>query len=318
MEIILYYYHNGNEKEKKWASNRLMPEICGYIKSQLTKYHITDPLLYEDMLHDGYQYVLPKILKEYKSKGIDKGIKLTTFSKKNIYHAYSRAFGTYIYRVKEHYAYEIAQVKKALNKLENVYNIPEPTKAEIAAECGVDWTPQKVEIILEIIENVNMASLDEAMEVPDTYDNPQKVIEKKALMQDLHNAIDKLDLEQKEVFQLFYGLHPDYQDEYFSVTQIGKLKDITFNKARTLLEKAKKKVARDKKLSSYFVDDRYIVRREPDKITKNKAITQFFENLNNDDEVLEGRKPVSSDEEVSIQKSSILFEEKISPNAEKK
>ena len=137
-------------------------------------------------------------------------------------------------------------------------------------------------------------------------------------MQDLHNAINKLDLEQKEVFQLFYGLHPNYQDEYFSVTQIAKLKDITFNKARTLLEKAKKKVARDKKLSSYFVDDRYIVRREPDKITKNKAITQFFENLNNDDEVLEGRKPVSSDEEVSIQKSSILFEEKISPNAEKK
>ncbi len=286
MEIILKYYHSEELSEKQWASNRMMPEICGYIKSMLTKYHISDSLLYEDMLHDGYNYVLPKIFEEYRND-----MKLTTFSKRHTQHAYSRAFGKYINNVSEYYSYEISVLKKAINKFENVYNIPEPTHAELAAECGVDWTPQKVEIILEIMGALQMASLDEALEVPDTYEDPQRVVEKKALMQDLNNAIDRLNQDRKEIFMLAFGLHPDYLDEYLSITKIAQIKDISFNKAKTLLEKAKKDIGRDKKLWSYFNDDRKIIHKEVDKITKSKKASEFFNNIFNSEDVIEGRKP---------------------------
>ena len=302
MEIVLRYYHSDNEKEKKWASNRLMPEICGYIKSLLTRYHITDSLLYEDMLHDGYGYVLNQIFKEYEK--VMNSMKLTTFAKRNTIHAYSRAFGKYINRVSEHYSYEIGVVKKALDKFENVYNIPEPTLAEIAAECGVGWSEQKVEIILEIIANLNMATLDEALEVPDTYEDPQRVVEKKALMQDLYDAIDRLSPDRKEIFQMAYGLHPDYIEQFLSVTKIARIKDISFNKAKSLLEKAKKDIGRDRKLSSYFVDNGRVARRTVDKITKSKATKQFFDNLTNEDDVIEGRIPQDEDNLPDI--SSIL------------
>lgn len=283
MDIVMKYYNSDIQVEKQWASNMLLPEICGYIKSQLTRFHIIDPGQYENMLHEGYWEVLKNIQK-YNNE-----YKLTTFAKWHVTHAYSRAFSEYVNNIGYKYAYEVSVLKKVLRKFEEELNIPNPTLSELASACGVGWTTQDVETILAVMENVQMAMLDEALEVPDTYENTQKAVEHKLIEEDLYNAIDKLSSEKKEIFLLSYGLHPDYRDQSLSLTRVAEIVGLSFNKTRKLLEKAKKEVVHDKKLRSYFENDTYIESKVPDKITKNKESEKFIAKIFDEDDVIEGK-----------------------------
>ena len=301
--ILLKYFNSGNNEEEEWAKNRIWVESAAYIKSFLKKCNITEKNLYEEILQDCYVTLFDEI------KNFNNENKLTTFLTYQLQHTVTYALSTYLSGTSVYYANNIKVVKKAIRKLES-YGINDPSYAEIAEIAGSNMTVQKVEDTITRMNLTSMISLEDAMNYYSDNPSPREIVIKNEETRILYEAIETLSDYERDCLKMFYGIGMDKEfitnllkglpedkkplvkkaliKDGFSVSAIAKIKNDAAPKIQRIIDRACRKLSKNKNLSSFF--NPYIVKPSHDSITKQESITKFFASIDDENEILDGIK----------------------------
>ena len=299
-KIMLHYKASDVEKQKKWANDRLFVEMSGFVKKILKDKSITDQNIYSDVLYECYNYLMTHI-SEYldidKKTGKPKIdiMQPTTFITYQVLHGITEAYSTIDKGTTRHYAVQMQAVTKAMDEL-IADGFTDPTSAEITVKLGGNWTVHKVEDTMQRIMMKTAISLESiTIDLPDDEMSPEEHAIKTELKESLMAAISHLSDEEIEYVSLFHGIGK-YEGKPHNYTEIANLyctddsqKDKKKGEIKRIIQKAYRKLARDHKLSSFYKNSN----RPPkqDSITLNKHIDDFFNNLDDDDETIDGKKP---------------------------
>lgn len=301
--ILLKYFNSNIKQEEDWAKNRIWVESAAYIKSFLKKCNITEKNLYEEILQDCYVTLFDEI-KNYNNEN-----KLTTFLTYNLQHTVTYALSTYLSGTSVYYSRNITLVKKAIKQLD-IKGIKQPSFAEIAEMAGPSMSVQKVEDTITRMNLTSMINLEDAMNYYSDNPSPRDIVIKNEETRVLYEAIDTLSDYERDCIKMYYGIGLDKEfitnllkeisedkkplvkkallKDGFSVSAIAKIKGDAAPKIQRIIDRACRKLSRNKNLSSFF--NPYIAKPSHDSITKQESITKFFSSIDDENEIIDGIK----------------------------
>lgn len=293
--IILYYYHSNIESEKKWAMTRIYCETAPYIKFYFRMHRIgnDNEYLYTESLMDAYYFIL-KVFNNFKNN-----IRVSTFLNLNLLHITRTTLYTEIYQTTSHYSKKIRDVEKAIQRCEDM-GIDNPTLEEIALEAGMsvqqveDILLRKLVSIKALLEESSLRKRnkeDDEDKYADNYANPESIYISNEKHNALMAALNELDETTREIITYNYGMNSKNQCQAINLKDIGKLLNISYDEVRKKFRNGINKLNKNIILTKIILEPKRRSVNKENSITKKTAISKFFSDIDNDDDIIIGKKP---------------------------